>query len=48
MSALAATDWIFLAVLLVSMAVGVWRGLVFEVISVVAWIAAFEIGRAHV
>ncbi len=45
MIALAAVDWIFLAVLLVSMAVGVWRGLVFEVISVAAWIAAFVLAQ---
>ncbi len=41
MDALAVIDWIFLAVLVLSMLVGAWRGLVFEVISVVAWIAAF-------
>lgn len=45
MSALPAVDWVFLAVLLVSMAVGVWRGLVFEVISVVAWLAAFVLAQ---
>jgi membrane protein required for colicin V production len=45
MSVLVAVDWIFLAVLLVSMAVGLWRGLVFEVISVVAWLAAFVLAQ---
>ena len=40
MSAVVAMDWVFIGVLLVSMLVGAWRGLVFEVISVVSWIAA--------
>ena len=34
-------DWIFLAVLLLSLLVGAWRGLVFEVLSVLSWAAAF-------
>ena len=34
-------DWIFLAVLLISLLVGAWRGLVYELLSVVNWIAAF-------
>ena len=33
------------AVLLVSMAVGVWRGLVYEVLSVLSWIAAFVLAQ---
>ncbi len=45
MDALAAIDWIFIAVLVVSMVVGAWRGLVFEVISVAAWIAAFVLAQ---
>lgn len=36
-----AVDWILLAVLLLSMALGAWRGLVYEVLSVLAWLAAF-------
>ena len=32
---MAALDWIFAAVLLASMLVGAWRGLVFEVLSLV-------------
>ena len=34
-------DWIFLAVMAVSLVVGAWRGLVYETLSVVNWIAAF-------
>lgn len=38
---MSALDWILLAVLACSMLLGAWRGLVFEVLSVLAWIAAF-------
>jgi membrane protein required for colicin V production len=38
-------DWIFLAVLLVSMVVGAWRGLVFEVLSVLSWAVAFVLAQ---
>ncbi|ODU08990.1 MAG: colicin V synthesis protein [Rubrivivax sp. SCN 71-131] len=42
-------DWALLAVLLLSVLVGVWRGLVFEVLSlagwVVAWVGAQLFGR---
>lgn len=34
-------DWILLAVVLLSLAIGLWRGLVFEVLSVLGWAAAF-------
>lgn len=34
-------DWIFLAVLGLSLLIGAWRGLVFEVLSLAAWVAAF-------
>ena len=45
--------------LLVSVVIGAWRGLLYEVLSVLGWVAAFvlaqwlavdtaEIGRAHV
>ena len=36
-----AVDWILLGVLVFSMALGAWRGLVYEVLSVLAWAAAF-------
>lgn len=45
MSAMVAMDWLFVGVLVISMLVGAWRGLVFEVISVVSWIAAFVLAQ---
>ena len=41
MSSVPVADWVLLTVLLLSMLVGVWRGLVFEVLSVLGWVAAF-------
>ena len=38
-------DWICAAVLLASLLLGVWRGLVYEVVSVVSWIAAFFLAQ---
>ena len=38
-------DWIFLAVLLVSFLVGAWRGLVYEILSLANWIAAFVLAQ---
>ena len=38
-------DWIFLAVLLLSLIVGAWRGLVFEVLSVLSWAVAFVLAQ---
>ena len=38
---MAMLDWIFLAVLLASMLIGAWRGLVFEVLSALGWLVAF-------
>lgn len=40
-----ALDWIFLAVLVLSLAVGAWRGLVYEVLSVLSWVAAFVLAQ---
>lgn len=40
-----ALDWIFVGVLGVSLVVGAWRGLVFEVLSVVSWVAAFVLAQ---
>ena len=45
MSALVVIDWIFIGALVASMLVGAWRGLVFEVISVMSWIAAFVLAQ---
>ena len=38
---MSSTDWILSAILAASMLLGVWRGLVYEVLSVIGWIAAF-------
>jgi membrane protein required for colicin V production len=42
---MAALDWVFVAVLAVSMLLGAWRGLVYEVLSVASWIAAFIVAQ---
>ena len=42
---MATLDWVFAAVLVLSLAVGAWRGLVFEVLSVTGWIAAFVLAQ---
>ena len=42
---LAPLDWICVAVLLVSLLVGAWRGLVVEVLSVASWLAAFVLAQ---
>lgn len=39
------TDWVLLGVLFVSMVVGLWRGLVYEVLSLAGWIAAFFLAQ---
>lgn len=38
-------DWIFVAVLCISLVVGLWRGLVYEILSVLNWIAAFVLAQ---
>ena len=42
---MAVLDWVFGAVLLVSFLVGAWRGLVFEVLSLITWVAAFILAQ---
>lgn len=42
---MAMLDWIILAVLALSLALGAWRGLVYEVMSVLGWIAAFVLAQ---
>jgi membrane protein required for colicin V production len=42
---LATTDWLLCAVLLLSMLLGAWRGLVYELMSLVAWVAAFVLAQ---
>jgi len=39
-------DWALLAVLAISLAVGVWRGLVFELLSLLGWVAAYIAAQA--
>ncbi|MFM9880920.1 MAG: CvpA family protein [Burkholderiaceae bacterium] len=38
---MAVLDWIFLVALLLSFGLGLWRGMVYEVLSLLAWAAAF-------
>jgi membrane protein required for colicin V production len=38
-------DLIFALVLLASLAVGVWRGLIYEVLSALSWVAAFILAQ---
>ena len=40
------TDWVLLLGLLLSVLLGLWRGLVYEVLSVLGWIAAFILAQA--
>lgn len=42
---MATLDWVVLAVLLASVLLGIWRGLVYEVLSVISWIAAFVLAQ---
>lgn len=42
---MAVVDWIFLAVLLGSMLLGAWRGLVYELLSLAGWLVAFAAAR---
>jgi len=38
-------DWVFLAVMATSLLLGAWRGLVYEVLSVASWVAAFIVAQ---
>ena len=42
---MAALDWIFVALLLASMLMGAWRGLVYEFLSLAGWIVAFGVAQ---
>jgi membrane protein required for colicin V production len=42
---LATLDWIVVAVLAASVLLGLWRGLVYEVLSVLNWLAAFVLAQ---
>jgi membrane protein required for colicin V production len=47
MTMLTAVDWILLAVLGLSMLLGLWRGLVHEVLSLAGWAAAFVLAQMY-
>jgi membrane protein required for colicin V production len=47
MQALSAVDWILLAVLGLSFLLGIWRGIVQEVLSLVGWVAAFYVSQMY-
>src|SRR5512139_2996615 len=38
-------DWIFIVALLASIAIGVWRGFVYEVLSVLNWLLALVLAQ---
>jgi membrane protein required for colicin V production len=38
-------DWVMVALLAASFLLGAWRGLVYEVLSVISWIAAFVLAQ---
>lgn len=42
---MAAVDWMFLAVVLGSLLLGAWRGLVYELLSLIGWLVAFVAAR---
>ncbi len=42
-----AVDWILLAVLGLSLLLGMWRGIVHEVLSLVGWMAAFYVSQMY-
>ncbi len=42
---LTALDWVVLAVAFASLLLGAWRGLVYEVLSLLAWVAAFFVAQ---
>lgn len=42
---MAALDWVFVAILAASLLLGAWRGLVYEVLSVIGWFAAFLLAQ---
>jgi membrane protein required for colicin V production len=47
MPTLSAVDWILLAVLGLSFLLGVWRGIVQELLSLVGWVAAFYVSQMY-
>lgn len=47
MQILSAVDWILLAVLSLSLLLGLWRGIVQEVLSLAGWVAAFYVSQMY-
>jgi len=47
MQLLSAVDWILLAVLALSFLLGLWRGIVQEVLSLAGWVAAFYVSQMY-
>jgi membrane protein required for colicin V production len=47
MQTLSAVDWILLAVLGLSLLLGMWRGIIQEVLSLVGWVAAFYVSQMY-
>jgi len=47
MQLLSAVDWILLAVLGLSFLLGLWRGIVQEVLSLAGWVAAFYVSQIY-
>lgn len=45
--ALGWVDWTLLAVLVLSVVVGLWRGLVFELMSLVGWVVAYVVAQLY-
>jgi membrane protein required for colicin V production len=43
-----ALDYVFLAIMMISIGLGWWRGFVYELISLLAWIAAYFVARLFV
>ena len=42
---MATLDWLVVALFLASVVIGLWRGLVAEVLSLLAWVAAFVLAQ---
>ncbi|MDI1272456.1 CvpA family protein [Polaromonas sp.] len=42
---MAVADWAFLGVLVVSLLIGAWRGLVYEILSVLGWALSFYVAQ---
>lgn len=40
-------DWALAAVLLLSVVIGLWRGLVYELLALVGWVVAFVVAQAY-